>query len=121
MKKQAKSETNIPKDGQHVRRIWGMIVSLCFLGVLLAGVILSVFNDMYAFVKSDATLVWQIEEPLPLETVARKLQQEGIVENPHVLLWYARYRGLEEEVEGFAGEVKLSAQMSYREILRCFL
>ena len=115
-----KSETKAYGDGWHIRRIAGLTVSLFFLGVLLAGVILSVGNDMYAFVKGDAACVLTVEEPMTLSEIAKRLQREGIIENPAVFVGYVRSRGREETVADFRGEVALSARMSYREILLQF-
>lgn len=120
MEHRAKSETKTYGDGWHIRRAVGLTVSLFFLGVLLAGVILSVGNDMYAFVKGDASCLLTVEEPMTLREMAKRLQREGIVENPAIFASYVKSRGREETVSGFRGEVTLSARMSYREILLQF-
>ena len=101
----------------HARRIAGVIVPLFFFSILLSGALLSAANDMYAFVKPHTPCTLSVESPLPLKELADRLQEAGVLENPYVFSLYVRTKGKEERAESFVGDLSLSSDMSYREIL----
>ena len=105
------------KNGNTVRRALSKILPICFFSLLISGLVLSVANDMYAFVKDDIEVKLQLEEPYSLQEFSKILGQNEIVKNPSVFSLYVRLKNRSEKVEEFVGEVKLNSKMSYREIL----
>lgn len=107
-----------PSASRTVRRAFGTVLTVALLGALFAALLLSVLNDVYAFVKPELSVTVTVEAPMSLSALARRLESEGIVWNPHVFMLYVRLRGQEKTASGFVGCVELNARMSYREILR---
>ena len=97
------------------------VFTMMLLALLLAGLLLSVTNDLYAFVKADRPLSITLNEPLPLEQLCSRLSEERIVSNPTLFRWYAIKKGKKDALEQFRGTVELNSAMSYREILAAFL
>ena len=97
------------------------VFTLTLLALLLAGLFLSVANDLYAFVKRDRPLSLTLSEPLPLEQLCARLSEERIISNPNLFRWYTVKKGKRDALEQFHGTVELNATMSYREILAAFL
>jgi cell division protein YceG involved in septum cleavage len=85
--------------------------------LLLSALLLSVINDVYAFVKPDGELKLTFTEPMPLSELSRLLQKEGVVKNPTVFSLFVRSKSKADELESFVGEATLRMDMSYREII----
>ena len=100
-----------------VRRTFAKILPICLLSFFISGFILSVANDMYAFVKQDAEVTLRFEEACSLEEFSKALGQKKIVKNPAVFSLYVRSKNKADIVERFVGELTLNSKMSYREIL----
>ena len=107
-------------DKAHVGRTLGYIVPICVLSVLICAAVVSVANDMYAFVKNGDEVRINITDADGLSDVAGILADNGIINNPAVFSLYVKRKGKEELLIGFRGEIALSPSMSYREILSCF-
>lgn len=103
-----------------VKRTLSKILPLCFLSLLLAGLICSVANDMYAFVKKDREISLMLDSYASLDDISKSLADKGVVENPDVFKLYVKLKDKEALVEQFSGELKLNSSMSYREILEEF-
>ena len=103
------------------RFAFSVIAVIVLLSMLTAGFIVSVANDLYAFIKADATMTLEISSPVSLSELAKKMQAGGIIENPNIFSLYIRSHGKAAALESFCGSVKLDSHMSYREILREFL
>ena len=99
------------------RRAFGIIIPLCLAALMLGGAIISVGNDIYAFVKPDVGVTLRVDEPLDLASLSRRLQDEGIIKNPTVFSLFIKSKGRQEKLEAFVGEVALNRNMSYREIM----
>ena len=100
-----------------IRRALGVILPLCVLSVLLAASVISVANDMYAFVKEDRYVTFNIKEGSSLEEISKTLANNGVINNPNVFCAYVKSKEKEYDVLRFAGVVTLNEAMSYREIL----
>ncbi|MBQ9113223.1 MAG: hypothetical protein IJY08_06550 [Clostridia bacterium] len=98
-------------------RAFGIIIPLCLLGALLAGLVVSVANDMYAFVKPDRDVTVTVDAPLSDKELALLLQKSGVINNAFVFQIYLRSKGKSEELASLTGELLLNSGMSYREIL----
>ena len=105
-------------DRQRARRAAGVILPLCILAAALALGVIALANDLYAFVKPDTTWTLTLDTPQPAAVTAKQLQQNGILQNPHVFLLYARIKGKQNALERWTGEATLRADMSYRTLLQ---
>ncbi|MBQ8140510.1 MAG: hypothetical protein IJ038_02305 [Clostridia bacterium] len=105
---------------QRIIRACSVIIPLCFLSLFLAAAIISVTNDMYAFVKPDETVNVNFPSSSSLYSRAKELERYGVINNPAVFSLYVRSKNYEERVCGFSGELSLNSSMSYREILLAF-
>ncbi len=93
------------------------VIPLCLLAIFFAALIISITNDMYAFVKPRAEFVLTVTEHTDEDTLAMRLHEGGIIQNPTVFKLYLRSKGKTEALPSLSGEWKLNAQMSYREIM----
>ena len=99
------------------RRAFGVLIPLCLLSLLIACLVISVANDMYAFVKPDVEITVNIPSPMSDKQLSRLLQQNGVINNAAVFSLYLRSKGASEKLGNLSGEIKLNSNMSYREIL----
>ncbi len=114
--------TKSPRTSQDklYRFAYARITVIVLLALLCAGILISITNDLYAFVKSDVEATLTVEAPQSLREIARRLGDLGIVQNPTLFRWYVEAKGMRERVESFSGQLPLQASMSYREILLAF-
>ena len=110
-------QNNKTKTSGVVRRSFAKILPICLLSLFISGFILSVANDMYAFLKDDEEVVLHIEQPSSLGEFAKILGQKRVVKNPTVFFLYVKSKNKTDTVESFVGELTLNSKMSYREIL----
>lgn len=103
-------------DTVKLGRAFGIVVPLFLLSLLLAGAVISIANDMYAFVKPDAPITLSISSPLSSEQLSELLQNSGVIENAFAFRVYLRSKGLDGDVPSLLGEISLNSNMSYREI-----
>lgn len=103
------------------KRVVGIILPICFLAILFSCAIVSVANDMYAFVKPEREVTIVISEPCTLDQVSQILSDNDILNNPFCFTAYVKSKNKEDVVEKFKGEISLSSSMSYREILAVFI
>lgn len=104
-------------DRRTVRRVFRKILMIALCAALLAAAVISVANDMYAFVKPTRSALLSLEEKESLSDFARRLEQNGILANPHVFSLYVRSKNKVSLVEDFCGDIFLESSMSYRDIL----
>ena len=100
-----------------VARAFGTLIPLALLALLISALILSVANDMYAFVKREQALTIYVEDPVSLDQFSKMLKTDGIINNPHLFKLYVISKGKRNVVETFCGEVELNSAFSYRQIL----
>ncbi len=94
---------------------------ILFLAVLLSCAIITVTNDMYAFVKPEREVTLVINKGQTVDEISQQLAQNGIVSNPFVFSSYVKSKGKIVELEKYQGEITLNSAMSYREILAVFI
>lgn len=111
-------ENRLFSDRRTVRRAFRSVLVLCLTAILFAALLISVVNDLYAFIKPEHDLSLQIDSPRSLREFSLLLEQEGLIANPTVFSLYVRFKGKTEVVESFVGSAYLSSSMSYREILQ---
>ena len=93
------------------------VIPLCVCALFLAAAIISVANDMYAFVKSNEEVTVTVSSSLDSNGLSKLLYDSGIVKNPFVFSLYLRSKDKDDQVSGLKGQWVLNKNMSYREIL----
>lgn len=106
---------------QTLKRACRIILPLTLLSILVSCAVISVANDMYAFVKKDFEVSLEISAAEGLESIATRLGRADILENPHVFAAYVRSKDAEGKISEFSGNITLNSNMSYRQILSEFL
>ena len=99
------------------KRAFGIIIPLCLTALLIAGAIISVANDVYAFVKPDNVITILLEEQHDAKSFSSLLQDRGVINNAFVFAIYLRSHGLEHELANIANELTLNSKMNYRELV----
>ncbi len=102
------------------RYAYATVTVITMLALLGAALLVSVANDMYAFVKPQREVSLSLDAPLSLSELAALLEREGIVANPTIFTLYTKVKNKVARVEAFSGEITLNSAMSYREILAAF-
>ena len=102
------------------RYAYARVTVTVLLALLSAGALISVANDVYAFVKPDREATLRLESPTELSVIAKQLRRDGIIQNPTVFCWYVKSKGATPRLEAFTGDLPLHASMSYRELLLAF-
>ena len=114
-----KRNSSAPRERDKLYRYAYARVTVTVLSaILFAGLLISVANDMYAFVKPQGQITLTVAVPLSLEQTAEELHRLGIIQNPTVFRWYVTAKQKRSAVERFSGTLTLSPEMSYRELLR---
>ena len=98
-------------------RAFSILLPLCLFSILLAGILISVFNDVYAFVKPDSDVTISVYTPMSDTELSKLLQENGLIKNPTVFILYLRSKGLSDRLSDISGEWVLNSNMSYREIV----
>lgn len=119
---------NIFKDGEILisnpntsfGRAFGTLVPLTLLALLLSALLISFANDVYAFVKSDIPSTLYLDGSESIDGISKQLKDSGIIQNPNIFKLYVLSKGKQDTVESFRGEIKLNANLSYRQILHEF-
>ena len=93
------------------------VIPLCLVAVLIAGVLISVANDTYAFVKPDRPITVEITAGTTDKRLSYLLQDFGVIENPSVFCLYLRSRATQSDILALSGTKELNSKMSYREII----
>ena len=88
--------------------------------MLFSGLVISLANDVFAFVKPQIAITFSISEPTSLYTLSTELQNYGAIENALSFWIYVKYRNAEPYLENFYGSVELNSDMSYRDIINQF-
>lgn len=99
------------------RDAFGRVIPLCLCALFLAAAVISVTNDMYAFVKPDETVTLTVDQPLDLDGLCDLLGQTDVVKNPFVLKMYLKSKGKDGQSLDLEGQWTLNKNMSYREIM----
>lgn len=109
-----------PKSSNPYVNAFSVITVVFLMSALISALIISVSNDLFAFIKPDTSYVLNITKPIPIEEITEVMQQNGIIENPFMFTLYAKLKNCDDTLEAFSGEIELNSQMSYREIINEF-
>ena len=107
--------TNIAR--RNIKKLLAVIAPLYFFALIAAAVAISLANDVYAFKKPFAEAEIAVEEAVNTKEFAEMLSENGIISNKGVFCLYVKSKHAEDYIESFSGELSLSSDMSYREIL----
>ena len=94
----------------------GKVIPLCLVALLMAGILISIANDTYAFVKPDRPILVDVAMGTSAKELCSLLQDSGVIKNSFVFRLYLRSRVDESEVLALSGSKELNSNMSYREI-----
>ncbi|MBE6535868.1 MAG: hypothetical protein E7677_04525 [Ruminococcaceae bacterium] len=100
-----------------ISRAFSILLPLCLFSILLAGIIISLANDVYAFVKPNTDISVTVSSPISDTELSKLLQKNGVIKNPTVFKLYLRSKGLSPRASEIMGEWVLNSNMSYREIV----
>ena len=100
-----------------LKRALEELIPIFLASALMAGAIISLANDTYAFVKSDKPATLTISSPITDTQLSRSLKESGVINNELAFLLYIRAKGKSEDVSLLLGEWSLNSNMSYREIV----
>ncbi len=103
-----------------IRNTFERTVLLALIALLIALLLISIVNDMYAFVKPQGEVMLSVEAPTSLYRLAKQLQKNGVIKNPTFFSVFIISKGREQRLEAFVGELELRQDMSYREIMLAF-
>lgn len=111
------------KNAEHTskiskRKAFGTLIPLLFLCVFISSTVISVANDMYAFVKPLQSVTVSISSELSANELSDLLQENKVIKNDFVFTLYLRAKKKANDVPLLRGEFTLNSNMSYREILQ---
>jgi UPF0755 protein len=98
--------------------MFGMLIAVAVV-VTLAFALYAIRSLDTPVVVNDRAIIFTILPGTPFSTVTRELADDGIIEHPKLLRWYARVTGKANAVQ--AGEYRIEAGTSARELLDTFL
>ena len=107
-------------DRHEIRNAFERIIILALIAIFLAALIISVANDIFAFVKTDANVVLNLSQGTKLNEIAKSLKKAKIINNPYIFTLFVRSRGNVKKLESFTESISLNSQMTYREIMTSF-
>lgn len=107
----------ISNENLSFARAFGTLVPLTLLALLLSALLISLANDVYAFVKNDIPTTLYIDGFESIDGISKQLKNGGIIKNPNIFKLYVLSKGQQDTVESFSGEIKLNSNLSYRQIL----
>lgn len=94
------------------------IVAVLVISVFASWAIISVGNDMFAFVKSDEVVTVVIGEDMTAKDVAQMLHENGVIEYPTIYELYIRLK--HRSTDYLVGEYNITPSMSYKQLNRAF-
>ena len=94
------------------------IVAVLVISVFASWAIISVGNDMFAFVKSDEVVTVVIEEDMTAKDVAQMLHENGVIEYPTIYELYIRLK--HRSTDYLVGEYNITPSMGYKQLNRAF-
>ena len=104
-------------DKRTKKRIFGTVITMALVAVFIALTIISIANDMFAFIKPDGTVTLTLNNELTPNELGILLEEQGVVSNPYIFSLYVRSKLKNDTPLSFSAPVKLERSMSYREIL----
>ena len=94
------------------------IVSVLVVSIFLSYFVISVGNDVFAFVKDDTVSTVEITEYMTLDDVAKLLHENGLIKHPTMFKFYIRLKKIKLDFE--PGTYEVSPQLNYEEFIKTF-
>ena len=107
---------NFTTDKQSRKNAFGKIIPLALVALLFAGAIISIANDMYAFVKPSNDILFSVTDISSNFQLSRQLRENNIIKNDIAFALYLKAKISIHDVRTLSGEWTLNTSMSYREI-----
>ena len=107
---------NIKIDTISRRTALGIMIPLALAALVLAGAVISIANDMYAFVKPNEEIVFSITNISTDTELSQQLREHNIIKNDIVFTLYLRSKGRSDDINLLSGQWTLNSSMSYRQI-----
>lgn len=107
----------MPFNKKTLKNAFERIIIITLFSLFLAALLLSVVNDIYAFVGPSGAVLISVEAPTTLYRLSQELSRNGVINNPAVFCLYIRSKGRADRLESFSGDVVLNRDMNYREIM----
>ena len=107
-------------DGGLFSGVIKALIYVCFVLVVSAFAsyyIISVANDVFAFVKPDKEIIITLKEDATTEEVAELLEQNGVIDREWAFRIYLLMKlDKDEEVDYLSGDIKLNSNMNFDSI-----
>ncbi len=117
-KKPSKKMSGVLGGGSVFLKAVVYIAIVLILSVYLSYYIISIANDVFAFVKDETPVRVFIRENVDAKEVADVLVENELVEYGWVFRLYLKYRSKGEEIRFISGEHELSANMNYDKLIQ---
>lgn len=104
-------------DKKAVRRVFSVIFIMALTAAFFACFLISIANDIYAFIKSEGEVAFTLSSPVSLSEFSNLLYENDVISNPHVFNLYVKSKNKAALFESLSGQITLDRSMSYREIL----
>lgn len=95
------------------------LVFVLVVSVFAGFFLISVGNDVFAFVKSEEPVTITVPENATVEDIGNVLYEGGIIKYPKIFKLYAELKH-EDEGEFIAGEYEVSPKLNYDQLLSAF-
>ena len=94
------------------------LVFVIVVSVFAGYYVITIGNDVFAFVKPEEPVMITVPEEATVEDIAYLLHEGGIIQYPEVFTLYAEIK--EDDGEFIAGEYEVSPQLNYDQLLSEF-
>ncbi len=94
------------------------IVAVLIVSIFASWAIISVGNDVFAFVKNDEVVSVVISEDMTVKDVAHTLYENGVIRYPTIYELFIRLK--KYSTNYLVGEYEISPTMNYKELNRTF-
>ncbi|MBQ7010989.1 MAG: endolytic transglycosylase MltG [Clostridia bacterium] len=94
------------------------LVFIIVVSAFAGAFVISVGNDVFAFVKPEEPVSVTVPENATVEDISTLLHEAGIIKHPKIFVMYAGLK--EDDGEFIAGEYEVSPQLNYDQLLSEF-
>ncbi|MCL2771906.1 MAG: endolytic transglycosylase MltG [Oscillospiraceae bacterium] len=97
------------------------IAGVILVSVIIAYNIISVANDVFAFVKTPVSISVTIPENATIEDISKILYDHKLIKYPSIFNFYSHYREKNNDWQFVAGTYPVSSDMNYDELAAEFM
>ncbi len=117
MAKKGKKKTSGSVFGSLLKALL-YIFAVLGISFIISVTVISVANDVFAFVKNDDTAIITVDENTTLSSLSAELKQQGIIKYPRIFEFYSKLRKKSEEYN--VGTYTVSANTGYDKLIATF-